>query len=197
MLMLRMLQPIYSGKMLLTNPDRFFGELSGRGPNLLVPFAIVLIGAVISAISTAMMPYSPGAAAAAVAIRLITPFILWFLFAGAFYALSILHGGVGSFRRVLEFTGYGFVPQIPSAILNAILLPILLPILSLLPNFATYAITITGLLLFLWSVAIWVFAVKHARNLSTQDALFTVVGGVVAGWLLMWGMIYIIADIIS
>lgn len=59
-----------------------------------------------------------------------------------------------------------------------------------------YAIAIIGLLLFLWSVAIWVFAVKHARNLSTQDALFTVVGGVVAGWLLMWGMIYLIASTI-
>lgn len=195
--MLRMLQPIYSGKVLITNPDRFFAELSGRGSNLLAPFVIVLIGAVISSISAAMMFYCYGAAAAVVAIRLITPFIVWFLFAGAFYAISILHGGVGSFRRVSEFTGYGFIPQIPSAILNAILLPILLPILSLLPHFATYAITIISLLLLLWSVAIWVFAVKHARNLSTQDALFTVVGGVVAGWLLMWGMIYIIAGIMN
>ncbi|NOQ33858.1 MAG: hypothetical protein GQ567_06690 [Methanosarcinales archaeon] len=28
--MLRTLQPRYSGKLLITNPDRFFGELSGR-----------------------------------------------------------------------------------------------------------------------------------------------------------------------
>ncbi|MEA1906138.1 MAG: hypothetical protein U9N12_04160, partial [Euryarchaeota archaeon] len=74
-----MLQPIYSGKVLITNPDRFFAELSGRGSNLLAPFLIVLITATISAVSTAMMPYSSGAAAAEVAIRLITPFILWFL----------------------------------------------------------------------------------------------------------------------
>ncbi len=48
-----------------------------------------------------------------------------------------------------------------------------------------YAIAIIGLLLSLRSVAIWVFAVKHSRNLSTQDALFTVVGSVVVGGLLL------------
>lgn len=195
--MSQMLQPLYSGKVLITNPDRFFAELSGRGANLLAPFLIVLIGAAISAISTAMMPYSSGAAAAEVAIRLITPFIWWFLCAGVFYALSIFFRGVGSFKRVLEFTGYGFIPQILSAIFNALIMHALLPLLASLPQFTAHAITIISLLLFLWSVAIWVFAVKHARNLSTQDALFTVVGGVVAGWLLMWGMIYIIASIID
>ncbi len=84
----------------LTNPDRFFGELSGRDPDLLAPFAIVLITATISAVSTAMMHCSSGAAAE-VAIRLITPFVWWFLFAGAFYALSIFFMGAGSFKRVL------------------------------------------------------------------------------------------------
>lgn len=191
-----MLQPIYSRKVLITNPNRFFAELSGRDPNLLAPFVIVLITATISAVSTAMMPYNSGAAAE-VAIRLITPFIWWFLFAGAFYALSIFFRGAGSFKRVLEFTGYGFIPQILSAIFNAIIMHALLPLLASLPQFTLYAIAIASLLLFLWSAAIWAFAVKHARNLSTQDALFTVVGGVVAGWLLMWGTIYIIADIIN
>ena len=195
--MLRMLQSIYSGKVLITNPNRFFGELSGRDPNLLAPSLIVLITATISAVSTAMMPYSSGAAAAEVAIRLSTPFIWWFLCAGAFYALSVFFRGVGSFKRVLEFTGYGFIPQILSAIFNAIIMHALLPLLASLPPFTVYAIAIVGLLIALWGVAIWVFAVKHARNISAHDALFTVVGGVVAGWLLMWGMICIIASIID
>ena len=168
----------------LTNPDRFFSELSGRDPNLLAPFAIVLITATISAVSTAMMHYSSGAAAE-VAIRLITPFVWWFLFAGAFYALSIFFMGVGSFKRVLEFTGYGFIPQILSAIFNAIIMHVLLPLIASLPQVMVYVIAIIGLLIALWSVAIWVFAVKHARNLSMQDALFTVVGSVVVGGLLL------------
>ena len=37
-------------------------------------------------------------------------------------------------------------------------------------------------------------AVEHARNLSTQDALFTVVGSMVAVLLLVWDMICIIAS---
>ena len=197
MLMLRMLQSIYSGKVLITNPNRFFGELSGRDPNLLAPFLIVLITATISAVSTAMMPYSSGAAAAEVAIRLSTPFIWWFLCAGAFYALSVFFRGVGSFKRVLEFTGYGFIPQIPSAIFNALIINTLLPLLASLPQFTTYAIAIIGLLLFLWSVAIWVFAVKHARSLSTQDALFVVVCSVVVGLLLWWVIIGAMASIMN
>ena len=78
----------------LTTPDRFFGELSGRGGNLLAPFMIVLIAAIISAVSTAMMPYSSGAAAAEVTIRFIAQFLWWFLCAGAFYALSTFFRGV-------------------------------------------------------------------------------------------------------
>ena len=194
--MSRMLQPVYSGKVLITNPDRFFGELSERDPNLLAPFVIVLITATISAVSTAMMPYSSGAAAE-VAIRLITPFIWWFLFAGAFYALSIFFRGAGSFKRVLEFTGYGFIPQILSAIFNAIIMHALLSLLASLPQFTVYAIAIISLLIALWSVAIWVFAVKHARNISAQDALFTVVGSMVAGWPLMWGLACIISGIMN
>ena len=168
----------------LANPDRFFGELSGRASNLLAPFVIVLITATISAVSTAMLHYSSGAAAE-IATRLITPFIWWFLFAGAFYALSIFFRGDGSFKRVLEFTGYGFIPQILSAIFNAIIIHALLPLLASLPPFTVYAIAIIGLLIALWSFAIWVFAVKHARNISTQDALFTVVGSMVVGGLLL------------
>ena len=195
-MMLRMLQSIYFGKLLITNPDRFFAELSGRNPNLLAPFIIVLIGAAISASSAAMMSYRFGAASTGIAVGLVAPFIWWFLFAGTFYALSIFSRGVGSFRRVLEFTGYGFIPQIPSAIFNALIMHALLPLLASLPPFTMYAIAIISLLLLLWSVVIWIFAVKHARNISTWDALFAVVGGVVAGWLLMWGMIYLIASTI-
>lgn len=194
--MSRVPQSIYSGKVLITNPDRFFGELSGRESNLLAPFAIVIVSAIAPAIAN-MIYYSSIAVPPRTIVGLIAPFIGWFLCAGAFYAISIFFRGVGSFKRVLEFTGYGFVPQIPSAILNAILMPILLPIISSHPQFMMYAIAIIGLLFFLWSVAIWIFAVKHARNLPMQDALFTVVGSMVAGWLLMLVTIGVISGIMN
>jgi hypothetical protein len=139
MLMSRVLQSIYSGKVLITNPDRFFAELSGRDASLKTPFAIVLVSAIAPAIAN-MICYSSIAVPPRTIVGLIAPFIGWFLCVGAFYAISILFRGVGSFKRVLEFTGYGFIPQIPSAILNAILLPILLPLLSSHSQFMMYAI---------------------------------------------------------
>ena len=194
--MSRMLQPIYSGKVLITNPDRFFAELSGRGANLLAPFIIVMIGAAIPAIAK-IICYHPIAVPPVIVVELIAPFIGWILCACAVYAFSIVFGGFGSFKRVLEFTGYGFVPQILSAIFNAVLLHIFLSTHTPPPQFMAYAIAIISLLLVLWGVAIWVFAVKHARNISAQDALFTVVGSMVAGWLLMLAIIGVIADIIN
>ncbi|MEA1865228.1 MAG: Yip1 family protein [Euryarchaeota archaeon] len=150
----------------------------------MAPFLIVLIGAVIPAIAK-MICYSSITVTASIAVELIAPFVAWFLNAGAFYAISIFLGGIGSFKRVFEFTGYGFILQILSAIFNAILLYALLSTHGSPPQFMVYVIDISGLLLLLWSVAIWVFAVKHARNLSTQDALFTIVGSVVVGGLLL------------
>ena len=194
--MLRMLQSIYSGKVLITNPDRFFAELSGRESNLLMPFVIVLVSAILPVIAKMICYYSI-AVPVAVIVELIAPFIGWILCAGAVYAFSIIFWGVGSFKRVLEFTGYGFVPQILSAIFSAVLLYIFLPTHTPPPQFMVYTITIIVLLLSFWSVAIWVFAVKHARNISTQEALFTVVGGVFTGWLLVLVIIGAIADIIN
>ena len=179
----------------LTNPDRFFAELSARKSNLLVPFVIVLITAIVPEI--AELQYYFHTTAAELVIGLVAPFIWWFLCAGAFYAFSIFLGGVGSFRRVLEFTGYGFIPHILSAIFNAVIIHTFLPHLSSQPQFMMYAIAIISLLLFLWSVAIWVFAVKHARNLSTRDALFMVTSSVVAVLLIWLVLICIIAGIIN
>jgi hypothetical protein len=194
MLMSRVLQSIHSGKVLLTNPDRFFGELSGRESNLLAPFVIVLITAIIPAIAELLYYFHTTAAEIVVEVA---PFVWWFLCAGASYVLSIFLGGVGSFKRVLEFTGYGFIPQILSAIFNTVVIYTLLPLLASLPQFMMYVIAIIGLLLFLWSVAIWVFAVKHARSLSTQDALFVVVCSLVVGWLLWLVIIGAIASIMN
>ncbi|MEA1945609.1 MAG: Yip1 family protein, partial [Euryarchaeota archaeon] len=107
----------------LANPDRFISELSARDVNLKIPFLIVLVVAIIAAISAAMMfdaitsslpaeaAAFAGIGAAAGAIGgLIMQFIMWLLYAGVFYVVSMLFGGEGSFKRVFEFVGYGFIP---------------------------------------------------------------------------------------
>jgi hypothetical protein len=140
----------------LTNPDRFFAELSRRDANMWIPAAIVLLAAIatgiyIAAVDGAATPSSSGAAipftgisvATSVIGGLIIMSISWLLYAGVFYAISTMLRGVGSFRRVLEFTGYGFIPAI--------------------------------ILFLLWSAVIWIFGVKHACDISRRTATVTVV----------------------
>jgi len=115
----------------LTNPDQFFAELSTRDESLKTPFLIVLVAATIAAISSAMMlstiaPTLPEEAAVVSDVfpvigaitGLLMLFILWLLYTGVFYVLSIFFGGEGSFKRCLEFVGYGFIPMIISSLIG-------------------------------------------------------------------------------
>ncbi|PXF61230.1 MAG: hypothetical protein C4B59_04565 [Candidatus Methanogaster sp.] len=193
-----------------TNPDRFFAELSQRDVNLRTPFVIVLITAIVGAIC-AMMTYrvmmsSYPAEIAAVFGALSTfstisstimPFISWVLYAAVFYAVSMLFKGEGSFERVFEFVGYGFVPTIIASVVGLVTTAIMAPALgfpldnpellqqTMVQHLSMYgpAMTVSAiiqLLLGLWGVVIWIFAVKHARNLGTGHAIITVLAVPVA-----------------
>ena len=117
-------------------------------------------------------------------------FIFWVVFAAIFFGISYLFKGEGKFKRTLEFVGYGYIPMIISGILGAILLyyivstvhiPVVTDPAKMTEAFEplmkspmmqlSYAI---GILFMLWSANIWVFGLKHARNLSTKNALITV-----------------------
>ena len=184
----------------LTNPDRFFGELSGRDPNLRIPAAIVLLAAIttgiyIAAVNGVTTPPPSGAAvpftAISVAIGVIGGFVIlsvsWLLYAGVFYALSTLLRGVGSFRRVLEFTGYGFIPAIIAPVIGLAAVWLAYPGIdfsaiepqllkqTLMQNPLMKASDIAGILFLLWSAVIWIFGVKHACAISRRTATVTVV----------------------
>ncbi len=183
----------------LTNPDQFFAELSERATNMKIPLLIVLVAAIISAISAAMMlimiaPTFPEEAAAISGMfpaigaitGLLTLFIMWLLYTGVFYVISIFFGGEGSFKRCLEFVGYGFIPIIVSSLIGLVIVLTMPPAIdfsSIDPKFIEQTLmqdpsmqvsAIIGILLMLWSANIWIFAVKHARNLSARNALITV-----------------------
>ncbi|MEA1907421.1 MAG: Yip1 family protein, partial [Euryarchaeota archaeon] len=124
----------------LTNPDQFFSELSEKDTKLMTPFAIVLVVAIIAAISAAMMvdvvtPALPEGAASfagmiatiGVVVGFIVVFIMWLLYAGVFYVISIFFSGEGTFKRCLEFTGYGFIPMIVSAAIGLAVSSIVYP----------------------------------------------------------------------
>jgi len=189
---------------ILTNPGRFFAELSQRDVNLRTPFIIVLVSAIIGAIY-AMVTYSvmmssyPAEIAAvfgalttfSTILNFITPFISWILYAATFYAVSMLFKGEGSFSRVFEFVGYGFVPMIIASVVGLVTTIIMAPAFgvpfdnpellqqTMMQHISRYGLamavsTIIQILLLLWSVVLWILAVKHARNLGTGHAIITV-----------------------
>ncbi len=183
----------------LTNPDRFFAGISGRDSNLRIPAAIVLLAAIatgiyIAAVDGVTTP-SPSAAVSFTGISVATSVIgglilmsiSWLLYAGVFYAISTMLGGVGSFRRVFEFTGYGFIPAIIAPIIGLAAVWLAYPGIdvsaidpqllkqTLMQNPLMKASDIAGILFLLWSAVIWIFGVKHACDISRRTATVTVV----------------------
>ena len=143
--------------------------------------------------------------------NLITPFISWVLCAAVFYAISMLFKGEGSFNRVFEFVGYGFIPSIIASVVGLATVTIMTPAAgfpfdnpelmqqTMMQHLssgspAMMVSTITQILLVIWSVVIWVVGVKHARNLGTGHAIITVLA-VPAAFFLIWviALIFIIS----
>jgi hypothetical protein len=176
----------------LTNPDRFFAELSQRGVNLRTPFTIVLVAAIVATISNVVMsgvraplfPRGVGVyrclpAMTRIISGFIAPFGSWLLCSAIFYAISRLFGGTGSFERVFEFVGYGFIPHIVESVVGLAVIMVASPNELIFESFQqTHPLilifSIIQLLLVLCGVVIWIFAVKHARNIGTKHAIITV-----------------------
>ncbi len=186
----------------LTDPDRFFSELSGREVNLTIPAGIVLISALIDAIFHVtiigmIMRRFPGDlaqsgtnTAATIIEELIIGFAFWFVVAGVFYSISVLFKGNGSFKRCFEFTGYGFVPAIFASVIGLAVTMVALSTIefsvespelmaqTLLPqleqNTLIKTLPVITSPFWWWEAYIWIFGIKHALKISTRDALITV-----------------------
>ena len=176
----------------LTNPDRFFAELSQRDVNLRTPFTIVLVAAIVATISNVMMsgvmtplfPRGVGVyrllpAMTHIISGFIAPFGSWLLCSAIFHAISRLFGGTGSFERVFEFVGYGFIPHIVESVVGLAAIMVTSPNELIFEGFSQMhplilIHSILQLLLVLCGVVIWIFAVKHARNIGTKHAIITV-----------------------
>lgn len=122
---------------------------------------------------------------------LVRPFVIWVMYAIAFHILSGLFGGTGPFRRTLLLTGWGFLPQIPAkllAVVSTLIVVDRVPVpgwqtfdayryLVQLQSHALMEVPVViGLFLTLWALpdVLWVYAVKHARNLNQWQAIITV-----------------------
>ena len=122
----------------------------------------------------------------------IASFIAWLIIAAVFFGISCIFKGEGKFKRTLEFVGYGYIPTIIGGLISAVLVYNFVTTVQIPPITITDPTEIqevitplmrspmlmlssaVSILFMLWSANIWVFGLKHARNLSTRNALITV-----------------------
>ena len=197
---------------ILINPDAFFSTVLSEKESLRMPALIVLAGGIVAAVygylmgglSAQMMAgVMPGMDAiiylSATLGALIGTFIFWLIVAGIFYGISAVLKGNGSFNRVLEIVGYGYLPQIIGSLITLIAAIMYIPKITVpaltkaaledpaLMQEATKAFmhdpammeltqitTLVSIVFMLWSAHIWIFGMKHARGLSPRDAAICV-----------------------
>lgn len=196
----------------LVRPDEFFSKRVTESESLKIPALIVLAGSIVAAIygylmgglSAKMMAgVMPGMdtiiTLSAVAGALIGTFIFWLIVAVVFYLVSFLFKGQGSFNRVLEVVGYGYLPQIAGSVVTLIAAILYIPKITV-PTLTKAALedpamieqvtkafmrdpammeltqitTLVSIVFMLWSAHIWIFGMKHARGLSPRDAALCV-----------------------
>ena len=135
-------------------------------------------------------------------------FVFWGIWTGVFYLISSLFKGKGTFKRSLEFIGYGYLPQIFGALLTVIVAIQYIPRV-IVPEITTAAaqdpqliqeavkalmrdpammemtqiISIISIVFLLWSANIWIFGMRNARQLSERDSALCV-GIPVVGYVL-------------
>jgi hypothetical protein len=135
----------------------------------------------------------------AIPSTIIMTFIIWLIAAVVFYLISIVFKGQGSFNRVLGVVGYGYLPQVAGSLITVVAAIVFVPGITvpILTKAAledpamiqqatkafmhdpammmlTQITTLISIVFMLWSAHIWIFGMKHARNLSMRDAALCV-----------------------
>ncbi|AKB72102.1 MULTISPECIES: YIP1 family protein [Methanosarcina] len=189
---------------LLFDPNSFFREKSRNNVDFKYPVLIILVIAVIAMVSSflainqmrGLLPSEMSSYISTTAIifgavwGLIWVFLTWFIVAGILYSISYVFDSKGSFKRTLEFVGYGFVPKILSSLIGVFVsykLTSSVDFSSHDPQLIAestaqmfsnnplyYTSEIVVILCLLLSAYIWVFALLHARNMSIKNATLAV-----------------------
>jgi hypothetical protein len=197
---------------ILIRPGAFFQDAIAEKESLKIPGLIILALGIVSAVyayliggltGKMMAGLIPGMesiiAISTVLGALFGIFVFWGIWAGVFYLISSLFKGKGTFKRSLEFIGYGYLPQIFGAILTVIVAIQYIPRV-IVPEITTAAaqdpqliqeavkalmhdpammemtqiISIISIVFLLWSANIWIFGMRNARQLSERDSALCV-----------------------
>ena len=201
------------------NPTRFFGDRAEKDPSFRAPLVIMLFWVIITVI-TAMFLSAPLTEKFASAYpeelaslgsftkyfsvfgSIFTPFVMWLLLGIVFFVISYFLKGEGTFKKVLEFTSYGFVPIIFGTVITfALQWNVIRGLIDQIPVYQAANIEelatvlqqisqqyqslilnnpyflaghLINILFTLWAANIWICGMERARNLSTGKALITV-----------------------
>ncbi|QLH84129.1 YIP1 family protein [Halosimplex pelagicum] len=197
---------------LVTDPDGFFAarrdDYSLAGPAAVVVAHALLalagtvvilqaVGDVVTAADAASIVYASGGQRVSAPRDIVLAlwatgglyFAGWIAVAVVAYLVSLYFDGDGSFRRLLAFVGWTFVPTLaPTAVRAVVIAAMFLEA----PDFATeaalqewaqseltdhparFAAIAVRPLFTLWMVYLWVLAAEHARELTRRQALVVV-----------------------
>ncbi|MGA2120674.1 MAG: Yip1 family protein [Methanoregula sp.] len=200
---------------LLINTDTFFRNAMEEEENFTIPVLIVLAVGIISAAygyligrltSQMMSAVTPGIESiiliSTILGAIIGTFVFWLIWAGVLYGFSAVFKGEGTFKRTLEFTGYGYLPQIIGSFITLAAAFEYLPEVKV-PQISTAGIptdqlgqviqnavstmmhdpamveltqitVLITIVFLLWSANIWIFGIRHARKLSPRDGALCV-----------------------
>jgi len=196
----------------LIRPGAFFQDAIAEKESLKIPGLIVLALGIVSAVNANLIGGLTGKMMAGlipgmesiISISIILGallgiFVFWGIWTGVFYLISSLFKGQGTFKRSLEFIGYGYLPQIFGALLTVIVAIQYIPRV-IIPEITTAAaqdpqvimdatktlmhdpammemtqiISIISIVFLLWSANIWIFGMRNARQLSDRDSALCV-----------------------
>jgi hypothetical protein len=197
---------------LLIRPGAFFQNAMNEEESLKFPALVVLAGGIVGALYgyliggltgqllNAIMPGMDTIILLSTVIgALVGTFIFWVIWAGVMYAFSFIFKGEGTFRRTLEFVGYGYLPQVFGTLITTVIaldyiprihVPQLSAAAAQNPDLITEAVKtlmhdpammelsqiamIISMVFLLWSANIWIFGLQHSRKLSPRDAALCV-----------------------
>ena len=197
---------------ILVRPGVFFETAIAEKENLLIPGLIVLALGIVSAfyayliggltgkMMAGLMPGMESVVAISTVLgALFGIFIFWGIWTGVFYLISSLFKGKGTFKRSLEFIGYGYLPQIFGALLTVIVAITYVPKVIVPGNYLssstgpqliqdavkalmhdpamremTQITSIISIVFLLWSANIWISGIRNARQLTERDAALCV-----------------------
>lgn len=120
--------------------------------------------------------------------------VTWLVVSLLFHFISKLYEAEANYRTLLGHTGWGFVPQLFSGLVNTTVTVIVAsdatfpddptelgPFIQSIGQDPLFVVSsILSIVFLIWSGFLWLFAVKHSRGLSQAQARYTVAIPVVA-----------------